>query len=619
MTPITQADREIVIDRATFRIRAGADHQPFCWLDLETFSQPLLIGVGADTLTDYDREVDVTGPHPSAHTRFDRLTWTARSTLWAKTYHLDVHASHVEFHAEIHGHGRLDVLRFFEVIFDRGYRQQFLPSKHLNDKGNTPPRAYSRGTPPRFEHVFSPEPNSYAKQRFWSHEYAQISVNSDMDFYGGNFPASPPLLTYAVAAQPDRQWLALGLAVRPGEHLFSEYEYVGGKEFGLNINSWGLRTVKGTLVTPRLLLVPGQTVEEAFASYVDLLHADGLISRPTRQEPTWWDRPIVCGWGHQCYQADLFRVRSPRERRPDNAAYTLCTQAAYRDILEHLDTHRVPWGTMTIDARWFLAGGRKDVDTGRWPDLRGFIDRRHRDGKRVLLWWSPFDPEGTPVSEHVRYLPDGDLQRRNRPGRSTKYGPLDPGTSLAVDTTLEAVQTRITAQLRRVLGDHDGGFNADGLKIDHVSAVPGFYGLGFPEGSTGLFGIEAAKATQTLIYQAAKTIKPDALIIGQSPNPYFADVTDMLRLGDIYTPDPASVTAEMTFRARMARIADPTWLIDTDGWPLPSRTAFRDYAKTQPGLGTPSLYYATHLDTTGEALLDDDFALLREHWSTFPR
>jgi hypothetical protein len=90
---------------------------------------------------------------------------------------------------------------------------------------------------------------------------------------------------------------------------------------------------------------------------------------------------------------------------------------------------------------------------------------------------------------------------------------------------------------------------------------------------------------------------------------------DMLRLGDIYSPDPDSVTDQMTFRTRMARIADPSWLIDTDGWPLPSRAALREYAKLQPDLGTPSLYYATHLDTTGEALRDEDFALLREHWT----
>lgn len=531
-------------------------------------------------------------------------------------YHLDVHAEHAEFHAVLYGNGALDKLRFFDVIRDQGFREHFLPSKHLNDKSTTTARTYSRGTPPGFQHVFSPEPNSYAKQTFHAHEYAQISVNSDMDFCGGNFPANPPLLAYAVSAQPDRQWLTFGLAIQPGEHLFSEYEYVGGHEFGLHLNCWGLRTIDGTFTTPRVLMVPHRTIDGAFSAYVQRMRADGLVASPNRRQPAWWHRPIVCGWGHQCYQADLFRIRSPKERRPDNAAYTLCTQTTYKDIIERLDAHNVPWGTLTIDARWFLAGGLKDVDHGRWPDLRGFIDRLHRAGKRVLLWWAPFDPEGVPDSEHVRYQPTDDLIRRNRPGRSTKFGPLAPGTGLAVDITLDSVRARIAAQIHTLLGGHPGGFNADGLKIDHVGAAPGLYGLRFPEGSTSLFGIEAAHAALTLIYETAKNVKPEALITGQSPNPYFTDTMDMLRLGDIYTPDPESVAGEMIFRARMARIADPGWLIDTDGWPLPSRIAFREYAELQPEIGVPSLYYATHLDTTGEALQPADFALLREHWST---
>ncbi len=32
----------------------------------------------------------------------------------------------------------------------------------------------------------------------------------------------------------------------------------------------------------------------------------------------------------------------------------------------------------------------------------------------------------------------------------------------------------------------------------------------------------------------------------------------------------------------------------------------------KPEIGVPSLYYATHLDATGEALDDDDYAALRE-------
>jgi hypothetical protein len=182
-----------------------------------------------------------------------------------------------------------------------------------------------------------------------------------------------------------------------------------------------------------------------------------------------------------------------------------------------------------------------------------------------------------------------------------------------VDITLPAVRERIRDQVRLLLSP--SGFDADGLKIDHVSAAPGVYGMDFPEESGRLFGIEAVRSCLHLLYETAKQVKPDALIIGQSPDPYLADVQDMLRLGDVYSVRADSVTEEMTFRAAMVRQVDPAWLIDTDGWPMPSLAALREYIDTQPTLGVPSLYYATHLDTTGEALTKDDYARIRRVWS----
>jgi hypothetical protein len=70
----------------------------------------------------------------------------------------------------------------------------------------------------------------------------------------------------------------------------------------------------------------------------------------------------------------------------------------------------------------------------------------------------------------------------------------------------------------------------------------------------------------------------------------------------------------MRFRASMAAIADPSCLLDTDGWPMPSMAAWREYAGEQPALGVPSLCYCTHLDTTGESFTEADYALLRQRW-----
>lgn len=587
-------------------------------LDLPTFSQLFQMHINVDTLETYDRNVSAAWPERTERGDHERWSWTAKSTLWHKRYHLDVYPDRIEFHAEISGDGAIDVIRFFDSIPDQHFREHAIRTRHLVDRGHTPAREYSIGSETAFRHVFSPEPNYHGRKIFRSFEYGLISVTGDSDYCGGNLIANPGPLCFAVAADPAREWLAMGLAVRPGEYLFSDYEYLGGGDFALAVTNWGARRVEGTFVTPKMVLTTGATAEHAIAGYVSALREAGLVSQPQREQPGWWSRPVICGWGHQCYQADLFRIRSSTERPPDNAAYTLCTQANYRDIVELADSHDLPWGTLIIDARWFLSGGLKDVDVGRWPNLRGFIEQQHRRGKRVLLWWGPWDPEGIPADECIRYLPSEHLGRANSPGRRAKtplgnlsLRGLAPGTKLSIDISLDSVRKRIRDQVRYLLSP--SGLNADGLKIDHISATPGCYGMVFPEGSGRVFGIEAAHAYLALLHETAKEVKPDALLSGQSPNPYLADFQDMIRISPWpYFSD--SVTAEATHSTAMARIVDDTWLIDTNGYPMPSLAAFREYMDLQPSLGVPSLLYITHLDTTGEAITAEDYARIRRAW-----
>lgn len=604
---------ELVVERQGFRVRAAPASGTF-WFDTISLSQEFRADIGVDTLDALDRTVTVAWLGSELRSDFERLSWSAASSQWHKLLHLDIYADHAEFHAEVSGAGRIDSIRYFGTIHDAEFVPHFTLTKHFNDKGQTDAREYATGSRVSFRTLFCPEPNSHNRQFLAPHEYAQVSANSDLDAHGGNFIANPGPLCFAVGSGLDAGWLGLGLAVVPGEYLFSEYEYLGGTDFMLRLNCWGARTVRGSMQTPKIVLVPAPDALACVGRYVGVLDASGLARSPSRATATWWERPIVCGWGHQCYQADLFRIRSSPERPPDNAAYTLCTQATYRDILDHLDSRGIPWGTVVIDARWFLAGGLRNVDVGRWPDLRGFIDAQHRQGRKVLLWWGPWDPEGVPPEECIRYIPEATPGRQNRPGRMAKFGVPTPGKKLAVDITLPVVQQRIREQIRLLLGP--SGFNADGLKVDHVSAAPGVYGMAFPEGSDRVFGIEAVRSCMRLLYETAKEIKPDSLVIGQSPNPYLADVQDMLRLGDVYAVHADSVLDEMTFRAAVVRQVDPTWPIDTDGWPMPSLTALREYISAQPSLGVPSLYYATHLDTTGEEFTSDDYGRIIKAWAS---
>ena len=129
------------------------------------------------------------------------------------------------------------------------------------------------------------------------------------------------------------------------------------------------------------------------------------------------------------------------------------------------------------------------------------------------------------------------------------------------------------------------------------------------------WGLELMRLYFKSIYDEMKRVKADSLLLTHTPHPYLADVLDMIRLNDANTGH--DVVQAMTHRARVARSACPAALIDTDNWPMKDRATWRKYTRVQPSLGVPSLYYATHIDTTGEALTAQDYALIRDTWAKY--
>jgi hypothetical protein len=158
------------------------------------------------------------------------------------------------------------------------------------------------------------------------------------------------------------------------------------------------------------------------------------------------------------------------------------------------------------------------------------------------------------------------------------------------------------------------GLDADGLKVDFTARTPSGPGL---TRRGAQWGVELLYQLMRCLYDASKAAKNDALVITHTPNPYFRDVTDMLRLNDVNMERP--VVDQMRHRARIATLACPDALIDTDNWPMPDRASWRDYVAVQAELGVPSLYYATHVDTSGEELDAGDYAAVADSWSSAPR
>jgi len=263
------------------------------------------------------------------------------------------------------------------------------------------------------------------------------------------------------------------------------------------------------------------------------------------------------------------------------------TEANYDGFLAALAAEGLTPGTVVLDDKWQTAYGTNAPDRGKWPDLKGWIAARHAEGRHVLLWWKAWDPEGLPPELCIRN-PDG--------------------VPIAVDPTNPATREEVARQLTALLGPD--ALDADGLKVDFTARTP--CGRALSTHGDG-WGIALLHELLDVVYRAAKAVKPDALIITQAPHPAFADVADMIRLNDMIGGQ-ASVVPQMAFRAELVRAAVPELLIDTDDWRIPSLAAWREYLEVKPDLGVPSLYYATHIDQTGEALGKEDYQLLRAVW-----
>lgn len=606
-----------------FRVYYNKCHEKdFFTVCFETFSQKFLIPSSCDCIDKFDLNGDLNGFEVQKDDNFVRLRWIYKSDIWEKEYFLDVYNNHLEYYYVLNGQGKIDTLRFFEGTFKESFREHIYLTKHFNDRRTTDYRTYSRASDISFDKIFNPEPNNYAYQYFHSYEDSQISAHADLDFCGGNFIFNPGILSFA-ALKEDKENVAkecfsLGIAVKKNEYFFSEFEYRGGKEFGLNLNYWGLTEVKGRFETPKIVITKGKDEYDSLERYIKILRSKKLIeaSHPERERPKWWNGPIICGWGEQCYMADLFRVRSPDDRNKDLAAYYMCTQGNYEKFVSTVDEHNLDWKILCIDARWTLSAGEKTFDEGRWSDLRGFVDKIHVLGKKVIIWWGMWETEGLDKSLCICFDEGTAKATNNRPGRFSKFGNIVSGDKIAPDPTLSEFKKLISASLHKLLSADEGCYNLDGLKLDHVAATPGIYGLKYPEGSLNVYGIELTKYYQSFIYEEAKSIKEDALIIGQSSNPYFSECTDMIRLGDIYSTTE-SVVEHMKFRAKVAKIANHHWLIDMDNWPIPSLKSLEEYMEFQPEYGVPSLYYANGIDVSGEKISEEVFLKIKNIWDKY--
>jgi hypothetical protein len=523
-----------------------------------------------ETLETGAPEVTATDPHPV-------IEVTRRSTRWeSAAVRLVCRPGTVELSWSVRGTGTLTTAHLLA-----GRSVAAGPGSGHRPSGTS------------FRTLFSPNPGDpRALVRPAGHS-AVIGVVGDARPGRGHWFFTPaPLclaLTTAEVRHPEEPaeggWWTLAVGAPVRELTFTQLEWVpadGG--FGLRLDYEGHTGVDGAFRTPAVVLTPGLADPyEGLRRHRALAGARGWAP-PVRERahPRWWSAPMFCGWGAQSHEAARLGV----------PARDLATQAHYDGFLAHLAARGLEPGTVVVDDKWQARYGTCEPDPGKWPDLRGWIAGRHRRGQRVLLWWPAWEWEGLPEEYCVR----------NPLGRPVALDPTHPGARRAL---AEAVTG--------MLGP--GGLDADGLKIDFTARTPSGTALTRYGKAWGIALLHELLAT---VHTVAKQVKPDALVITHTPHPGFADVTDMVRLNDMLRlddPEPdAPVVPQMLHRAAVVRASCPDVLVDTDDWCVPDLRSWREYLAVKPRLGVPALYYATHVDRTGEPLADEDYAALRETW-----
>jgi len=533
------------------------------------FRMPLVSGLASVTDPEKLGGIEYTIRHES--TGYATLTATAKSNLWLhRKFVWHFLADHIEMQQFASGYGDLGRCYFLSNgVSDRwanGYTDGF--------RSNTIIDA---------DRYFSPSPN-HANQTEFSIAMPQILgfgssrlVNTEADFRPERMAdlfAPPPLF---LAFHAGDHWAGLGIGAHPGEYQFPALEYTGSRYAGASfyVDYMGYRKLEGDFASPVLSLHFGITPLDSLRQYTEWMRHSGFATRPAFHDARWHHLPIFCGWAEQTVES------IPQGDAPNSMA----TQANYEHWIELLEQRHLPIGTIVIDDKWQQGYGSFDIDTAKWPDLKGFVARQHSKGRHVLLW--------IPVG-HTDHLDDSLCVHSN-------------GVCIMANVGKPEYEAMFRSKIEKLI--HQVG--ADGFKVDWVSA-PTAPGLDI-DGS--IAGLEYVHKFQFMLFSETHKWKPDAMIETQTPNVLFLDSSDVIRLNDVWYAS-RNVPTMMQSRASIAHISG--WpLVDTDNASSTTLKEWWSYMVKQPQIGIPALYFVSHTEATQESPTQYQWQALGTIWRSY--
>ena len=523
-----------------------------------------------------------------------RTIWrfTSNSTIWKRRW-MDVEISSKEilFQLGVEGKGDIDTVAFFAGLNEKQMTQPSSTMKLLKWAHRDYVSTWT-ASPFSFRNVFNPQPNASEGQTLPCSCSQRISSATTFGPEIFNTFFAPPPYAYVL----DNRW-TIGLAASKGENNYNHFDYRVGAGWGIVLSYDGMTRVNGEWKSPCLRIAACDSWEHGISEYLDFLREKEFAPLPKAVTPPWAWRPVVCGWGQQTACATL---ASKGETLPWaspvlTGAMDYATQDFYEEFVRNLEKADLPYGILVIDAGWSPCFSLPHEDRKRWPDLRGFISRMHARDKRVLLWLATWNPKGLPVKF---LMPHAD------------------GLKDCVDPSNPEFCSELGKSIHLLISP--SGLDADGFKLDFTGDLP--RGRGY-EPSGNSWGLEMMLDYVTLIHREMKAAKGDTVLETHCANPLFANVTEMLRLNDIFSIDE-DICPMMEYRATLARLVNPLWPIDTDNDPFVSKKAWMKYMRKQVQIGVPSLYTLTHLShaldgRSPEKITNQDIAEVRKIWRMY--
>ncbi|MFA5134840.1 MAG: TIM-barrel domain-containing protein [Patescibacteria group bacterium] len=248
-----------------------------------------------------------------------------------------------------------------------------------------------------------------------------------------------------------------------------------------------------------VVVTESSSAVDAFQSYYDALSRLGLTAAHAYNTAQWWNGGVYCNWF-------------------EHHAIEKTTEEEIESALTSLEQKGIIIKTVVIDEGWAAINGDWTENRERFPGgLRQYIDSLHDRGYKVMLHFIPFSVQYTDIRE--------------------SDSPLLPAvqtlTRTLIDYSDPLVRGYIRDAIKRMLSDASKSYNADGLKLDFVFDLPPSHSSVRYKDATWGRGEDYVHNSLTWIYETAKEIKPDALIVGEGVNPFFQDAYDANRTNDI--------------------------------------------------------------------------------------